>query len=52
LKMLTSFGKLAVSAGECQREQSGHKPDLSRGQGLLAEKLALKYDACQFVHHR
>jgi hypothetical protein len=48
LKMLSSFAKLAVPAGECQRGCSGHSPDLCGEQGLLAEKLALKYDACQF----
>jgi hypothetical protein len=47
LKMLSSFGKLAVPAGECQHRWNGHKEHLSEGQGLLAEKLALKYGACQ-----
>jgi hypothetical protein len=46
--MLSNFLNLAVSAGECQRDQAGHKPDLRGEQELLAEKLALKYDACQF----
>jgi hypothetical protein len=40
--------ELALRASECQHRRSGHKPDLFRGQGLLAEKLAVKYDACQF----
>jgi hypothetical protein len=46
--MLASFGKLAVDASECQRDWSGHSPGWGGEQGLLAEKLALKYDACQF----
>jgi hypothetical protein len=48
LKMLSSFLNLAVPASECQRDRSGHRPELLRGQGLVAEKLALKYGACQF----
>jgi hypothetical protein len=39
--------ELALHAGECQQERYGHRPDLFRGQGFLAEKLALEYDACQ-----
>jgi hypothetical protein len=46
--MLSKFEFLAVYAGECQRDWTGHKPDFGGEQGLLAEKLALKYDACQF----
>jgi hypothetical protein len=46
--MLSSFEDLAVPASECQRDWGGHKPQLLREQGLLAEKLALKYGACQF----
>jgi hypothetical protein len=46
--MLSKFEFLAVRASECQRDRSGHKPEFDGEQGLLAEKLALKYDACQF----
>jgi hypothetical protein len=45
---VVEFCKLAVAASECQQDQSGHSPDLSWRQGLLPEKLALQYDACQF----
>jgi hypothetical protein len=46
--MLSDSEILAVRASECQLGCGGHKPVFFGGQGLLAEKLALKYDACQF----